>query len=130
VTPIGHLAVTSIVGNNPIACLIWGFISHWLLDETCSEYRPMTLYQMIWEGFIAIAFVIYTGCYWCILGLLPDMIEGVYILIKGIEVWYSGDLFWWFHKYKGEKIWSYKKTIVVEILMVLLALIIWRALCV
>ena len=127
-TPVGHLAVTSIAGNNPITCLLWGFISHWILDEACSEYRPLNIWQIIYEAIIAICFLLYTKCWWCLLGLLPDVIEGFYILIKGIEVWQSGKLLFWFHQYKGEPIWSYKKTIVVEILMVAIVLIILRRL--
>jgi len=42
-TSIGHIAVTSLARNNPIASLIWGFISHWILDETCNEYKLKSL---------------------------------------------------------------------------------------
>jgi len=120
VTPIGHLAVTSIVGNNPLLAIIWGNISHWILDETCSEYRPMNIKQIIYEAIIAISFVLYTKCWWCILGLIPDFIEGIYIAVKGIEVWQSGDLLFWFHRYHGQKIWSFKTTVMVEILILII----------
>ena len=122
--PIAHLAVTSLVRNNPIASLIWGNISHWIIDETCSEYRPMNVPMIIYEAIIAISFLLYTRCWWCLLGLLPDVIEGVYIAVKGIEVWQSGNLLFPFHKYKGQKIWSFKKTIIIEMVLVLIALVI------
>ena len=109
-TPIGHLAITSLARNNPLASLIWGSASHLILDETCSEYRPMNASQIIYEAIIAISFLLYTKCWWCLFGLLPDLIEGIYIAIKGIEVWNSGELLFWFHRYKGEPIWSFKAT--------------------
>jgi len=121
-TPIAHLAATSLA-SNPISCFVWGFISHWLLDETCSEYRPMNMPMIIYEAIIVIAFVLYTKCWWCLLGLLPDFIEGAYIMIKGIKVWHSGELLFPFHKYKGQKIWSFKTTVTVEIILVIMALI-------
>ena len=125
-TPIGHLAVTSLAGSNPVAALIWGNVSHWILDETCSEYRPMNTLQLLYEAIIAISFLLYTKCWWCLLGLIPDVIEGIYIAIKGIGVWQSGDLLFPFHKYKGQKIWTFRKTIMVEIGIVISVLIFWN----
>jgi len=122
-TPIAHLAITSLARNNPIASLIWGFISHWILDETCSEYRPMNTPMLIYEAIIAIAFLLCTRYWWCLLGLLPDVIEGIYIAIKGIEVWHSGELLFPFHKYKGQKIWSFKTTIMVEVILVMVVIL-------
>ena len=57
------------------------------------------------------------------LGLLPDVIEGVYIAIKGIEVWHSGELLMPFHRYKGQKIWSFKMTVMVEVIIIVIALV-------
>lgn len=125
-TPIVHLAITSLAHNNPIASLIWGSISHWIIDETCSEYRPMNILMIIWEVIIAISFLLYTKYWWCLLGLLPDVIEGIYILIKGINVWQTGNLLFPFHKYKGQKIWSFKTTVMVEIVLIVLVLVIRR----
>ena len=122
-TPIGHLAVTNLA-NNPIGYLIWGSLSHWILDEACSEYRPMNVSQIIYEAIIAIAFVLYIKCWWCLLGLVPDFIEGIYIAIKGIEVWQSGDLLFPFHRYRGQKIWTFKTTVMVEIIIVIIILIV------
>jgi len=123
-TPIGHLAVTSLVRNNPIASLIWGNVSHWILDETCSEYRPITIPMLIYEATISISFLLYTKRWWCLLGLLPDVIEGIYIFIKGIKVWNSGELFFWFHRYKiGKKIFTFRKTVIIEIILVVIAVI-------
>ena len=122
-TPIAHLAITSLARNNPIASLIWGFISHWILDETCSEYRPMNTPMLIYEAIIAIAFLLCTRYWWCLLGLLPDVIEGIYIAIKGIEVWHSGELLFPFHRYRGQKIWSFKTTIMVEVILVMVVIL-------
>ena len=121
-TPIAHLAVTSLARNNPIASLIWGSISHMILDETCSEYRPMTTPMIIYEAIIAISFLLYTKCWWCLLGLLPDVIEGIYIAIKGIEVWQSGELLFWFHRPNNQPIWSFKKTVIIEVILVVVAI--------
>ncbi|PKP62237.1 hypothetical protein CVT91_00165 [Candidatus Atribacteria bacterium HGW-Atribacteria-1] len=121
-TPIAHLAVTSLARNNPIASLIWGSISHWILDETCSEYRPMKAPMIIYEAIITIGFLMYTKYWWCLLGLLPDFIEGIYIAIKGIEVWHSGELLFPFHKYKGQKIWSFRTTVIVEFMIIVMVL--------
>jgi len=117
-TPITHIAITSLARNNPLASLIWGSVSHWLLDETCSEYRPLKIPMIIYEAIIAICFLLYTKMWWCLLGLLPDVIEAGYIAIKGIGVWHSGELFWWFHRYKGQKIWTLKTTVMVEAVLV------------
>ena len=124
--PIAHLAVTNLAHNNPIASLIWGNISHWIIDETCSEYRPMNVLMIIYEAIIAISFLLYTKCWWCVLGLLPDVIEAGYVAIKGIEVWNSGELLFWFHKYHGEAIWSFKKTVMVEVILLIIAMLIRR----
>ena len=121
-TPVAHIAITSLARNNPLASLIWGFISHWILDETCSEYRPMNTGQIIYEVIIAISFLLYTKCWWCLLGLLPDVIELGYVAVKGIEVWNSGNLLFSFHKYKGRKIWSFKTTVMVEVIIVIIIL--------
>lgn len=131
-TPIGHLAVTSLAGNNPITSLVWGSISHWILDEACSEYKLESLSAkhiipyIAWQGIISIAFLWYTKCWWAILGLLPDMIEGVYILFKGIEVWNSGELLFWFHQPNNRKMWSKRLTITVEIILVIAVIILRR----
>ena len=124
-TPIAHLAITSLARNNPIASLIWGSVSHMILDETCSEYRPLNTGQIIYEATFAICFLLYTRCWWCLLGLLPDVIEGVYIAIKGIEVWHSGGLLFWFHRPNNQKIWSFKTTVMVEVILVLVV-ILWQ----
>ena len=133
-TSIGHITITSLARNNPIASLIWGCISHWILDETCSEYKLESLQakhlipHIAWQGIISIAFLWYTKCWWAILGLLPDMIEGVYIVVKGIEVWNSGELLFWFHRPKaGQKMWSKKFTMAVEIILVIIAIVIIRS---
>jgi len=123
-TPIAHLAITSLARNNPIASLIWGSVSHWIIDETCSEYRPMNTLMIMWEVIIAISFLLYTKCWWCLLGLFPDAIELGYIGIKGIEVWNSGNLLFPFHKYKGEKIWSFRTTVIVEIASIIIVFMI------
>ena len=132
-TSIGHIAVTSLAHNNPIASLIWGFISHWIMDETCKEYKLKSLSAkhlipyIIWQGTISIAFLYYTKCWWALLGILPDIIEGIYIAIKGMEVWNSGELLFWFHRYKGkEKMWSAFATRIVEIILVIIAILILR----
>lgn len=132
-TSIGHIAVTSLARNNPIASLIWGFISHWILDETCSEYKLESLSAkhlipyIAWQGIISIAFLWYTKCWWALLGILPDVIEGVYILVKGIEVWNSGELLFWFHRPNVKQImWSKKFTVMTEIILVIVAILIIR----
>lgn len=131
-TSIGHIAITSLAENNPICCLIWGNISHWILDETFSEYKLKSLSAkhlipyITWQGIISIAFLWYTKCWWAILGLLPDMIEGVYIAIKGIEIWQSGNLLFWFHRPNDRKMWSKSFTITVEIALVFIAILIAR----
>jgi len=130
-TLIGHIAVTSLARNNPIASLIWGFISHWILDETCNEYKLKSLNAkhlipyILWQGTILIAFLWYTKYWWALLGVLPDVVEGLYILIKGIKVWNSGELLFWFHRPKDKVtvMWSKEKTIILEIVFVLIALI-------
>ena len=123
-TPICHIAITSLARNNPLASLIWGSVSHMILDKTCSEYRPMNTPMLIYEAIIAILFLLYTRCWWCLLGLLPDVIEGIYIAIKGIEVWHSGELLFWFHR-NGKKIWSFKTTVMVEVILVMV-IILWQ----
>ena len=131
-TSIAHLAVTSLARNNPFASLIWGFISHWILDETCSEYKLESLSAkhlvpyVMWQGIISIAFLWYTKCWWAILGLLPDMIEGIYIVIRGIEVWNSGKLLFWFHRPNNRKMWSKKLTITVEVIFIFVAILFLR----
>lgn len=132
-TSIGHIAITSLARNNPIASLIWGFISHWIMDETCSEYKLKSLsakYLMpyiIWQGTVSIAFLYYTKCWWALLGILPDVIECGYVMIKGIEVWNSGELLFPFHRYRRQKpMWSKKKTLIFEILFVIVALLIFK----
>lgn len=132
-TSIGHLAITSLARNNPIGCLIWGNISHWMLDETCSEYKLESISAkhlipyIAWQGIISMAFLYYTKCWWAILGLLPDIIEGVYIAIKGIEIWNSGDLLFWFHRPKaGSVMWSKKFTMAMEIALMIIVISIIR----
>lgn len=132
-TSIGHIAVTSLARNNPIASLIWGFISHWILDETCSEYKLESLSAkhlipyIAWQGIISMAFLWYTKCWWALLGIFPDVIEGIYILVKGIEVWNSGKLLFWFHKPKiGRIMWSKKFTMAIEVVLMIIAILIIR----
>ena len=131
-TSIGHIMITSLARNNPIASLIWGFISHWILDETCSEYKLESLKAkhfvpyILWQGIISIAFLWYTHYWWAILGLLPDVIEGIYVAIKGIKVWNSGRLLFWFHKPNSKKMWSKRFTMIVEIVSIIVILIIRR----
>jgi len=131
-TSIGHITITSLARNNPIASLIWGCISHWILDETCSEYKLESLSAkhlipyIAWQGIISIAFLYYTKYWWALFGLLPDMIEGVYVLIKGIKVWNSGELLFWFHRPKNRKMWSKRLTITIEIISVIVAILIFK----
>jgi len=131
-TSIGHIAVTSLARNNPIASLIWGFISHWIMDETCNEYKLKSLSAkhlipyIAWQGIISIAFLLYTK-YWCsILGILPDVIEFGYVMTKGMEAWNSGELLFWFHRPNNKKMWSKKFTMTVEIVLVIIAILIIR----
>ena len=132
-TSIGHIAVTSLARNNPIASLIWGFISHWIMDETCNEYKLESLSTkhlipyIAWQGIMSVAFLWYTGYWWALLGILPDVIEFGYIAIKGIDVWNSGELLFWFHRPNvGQITWSKKFTIMIEIILVIIAILIMR----
>ncbi len=131
-TSIGHIAITSLARNNPIASLIWGCISHWILDETCSEYKLESLKAKhlvpyaLWQGIISIAFLLYTHYWWALLGMLPDVIEGIYVAIKGIKVWNSGELLFWFHRPNNKKMWSKRFTMTVEIVSIIVILIIRR----
>jgi len=136
ISPIGHLAITSLAGS-PLMSLLFGFTSHWVLDETCSEYRPMTMNvkkwipYLLWEVGIAMAFLWYTKCWWAILGILPDFIEFGYVTIKGIEVWQRGDLLFPFHRYhvNQPKMWSMKFTVFMEFIFVIFILILRRNMC-
>ncbi len=131
-TSIGHITITSLARNNPIASLIWGFISHWILDETLSEYKLESLKAkhlvpyILWQGIISIAFLWYTHYWWSLLGLLPDVIEGIHIAIKGIKVWNSGELLFWFHRPNNKKMWSKRFTMIVEIVLVAITILIIR----
>lgn len=132
-TSTGHIAITSLARNNPIASLIWGFISHWIMDETCSEYKLKSLKAkdlipyVTWEGSISIAFLWYTKCWWAVLGILPDIIELGYVMVKGIEVWNNGELLFWFHRPKvGQVMWSKRFTMAAEIALIIITILIIR----
>ncbi len=128
-TSIGHIAITSLARNNPLTSLAWGCVSHIILDKTCSEYKLESLSAkhlvpyILWQGMISIAFLLYTGYWWALLGLLPDVIEGGYIFIKGIKVWNSGELLFWFHRPNSKPIWSKRLTQVVEIILITIIII-------
>ncbi|MHA1304813.1 MAG: hypothetical protein ACTSPI_14035 [Candidatus Heimdallarchaeaceae archaeon] len=111
--------------------LIWGFISHWVMDETCSEYRPRTLEArkwipyLLWELGIVVVFLWYSKYWWAILGILPDIVEFGYVMVKGINVWMTGDLLFPFHRYKKFKpMWSMKFTVMMEFIFVIFILIV------
>ena len=141
-TALGHIATTSLVQGHPVIRLLWGFISHWVLDTAVDEYRPRGLHLtdsatwnkhslwLLWQVVGVLLFAVLTKDYMAILyGLFPDIVEGVYIKYRlwlhNDNVWMSGKLLFPFHR-AGKEYWvrlSGAGTFVLEIGLLVVAVL-------
>lgn len=113
-TAIGHVAAASLFRGHPALRIAWGFVSHAALDYAVDEYRPKRLHLtdprtwwahgwwLSWQCLAIVLFWVLTRDPMAIVyGMLPDLIEAVYIKIKvrqGDNVWMSGKLLFPWHR--------------------------------
>lgn len=107
-TITGHAVAAHLVQGHPAIRIVWGIVSHWILDETLHEHRPQGLHVtdpatwtehwkwLAWQVAGPLLFVLATGDWWAIVyGMIPDIVDGVWIAInklRGRDVWMSGDM--------------------------------------
>lgn len=141
-TALGHVAVASMV-RVPSLRIAWGFISHAILDRYMPEYRPKGLhltdpktwkknwFWLLLQVLGPLLFCTFTGDWWALTGLLPDVIEGLYVWLvrkfDGEDVWMTGDLLFFFHRkgwsFNSTKHYSFLTTTLLELSLVVIALI-------
>lgn len=137
----GHVAVAGLLQGHPVIRIAWGFLSHAILDRAIPEYRPNTLHltnpktwpshkPWIIHQIIAILVYLYvTKDLWALAGLLPDIIEVSYISVNkffGIDTWMNGNSLFAFHRPNKKRMWTYKKTITLELVLLIAAIFIQK----
>ena len=108
-TATGHAVVSHLsAGMHPAVRLVWGVMSHWLLDDALKEYRPKGLWltspetwprHWAWLGWQVVGILLFlwiTGDWWGLaFGLLPDILDGAWVGVNKLwkrDVWQSGRL--------------------------------------
>lgn len=107
-TITGHAVAAHLtVGMHPAIRVVWGIVSHWILDEALHEHRPKGLHVtdpatwtnhapwLAWQVMGTVLFWLITGDPIAIVyGMLPDILEGLWIaygkIVQGKDHWMSG----------------------------------------
>lgn len=130
-TAIGHIAAGLAIAHaaqSPAAAVAMGILSHAAMDYALPEYRgwpplrhwPWWLWQA--AGSVALLCRGWPWAAWGVLGaMLPDLVDGVYSLIRP-QAWQSGELLCPWHRARKQQDMLWPLTFAVEAIFIALAL--------
>lgn len=145
-TALGHVAVAGATrGMHPVIRLVWGLVSHGIMDRFFPEYRPKSLiltspksWLTNWKYLLVqllgvLVFCLITGDWMALFyGMFADIIEGLYVAYHvafgDSNVWNKGKLLLPFHRADSAldiPQWTFMFTFKVEMLLVVFGLVVY-----
>lgn len=132
-TPLGHVAVASLIPGSPVLAFGAGIVSHAILDVAIEEPSfnwtdratvRRWLPYIVLEAVGCVALVGWTGRWWAALGgLFPDVFDAVMFAVDRSR-WLRGESIFPWHRARRETPLSWPRVWALEATMVVVALLV------